>query len=172
MCQFVPYGCDEWTLEKKVNLMTDSIEYLSQSFPISVGRDYHGSKVHERHSLFTYLINVTDMHLLLDRFGAEVVNYVNADGGNVLHDIVQNPNPECYFLLVQRLTINDLVHLANMKDRNDDLPIALNGDIKIFQHLMKYTRFTTKCFVKCVSNSLTVAKYIMTLLDEAGCISV
>lgn len=171
MCKsLIPCHCSEWRLLKHVDLMKDSLEYLSQSFQIVVGRDDHCRMRCERHSLFAYITDPDEMNVLLNRFGDKLIEYHNEDGGNVLHEIVRNPNYQCYFALLNRLSDEDVMHLANERDRFGDLPIMCTLDVKIFEDLFYRTAMDPAAFSICMSNSYSFSQYVLNLLQEHGII--
>lgn len=167
----IPFGLDEWTLTDNVNLLEDPIEKLSKDFYIRIGRDYHGCGIHEKHSLFTYITDTKQMKLLLNRFGENVVNYTNRTGGNVLHDIVINPNMECYYVFKNAVTEDDLFMLANKVNKYDEKPIENVNTVILFEELLKYTDVTPSVLLSCMRKNYGVQKHICDKLCDFGVIN-
>ena len=155
-----------WMIDKEVDLQNDSIEYLSQRFPIVVGRDFHGSKCYEHHSLFTYLTDMDDLETLMNRFGDDhLLSYRNPDGGNILHDLVQNPNTEALARLCGHVGEYDIYMMANETDNFNCKPLAYNSDFDTFKWLMGYTEFTGELLTKCVQSNRKIADFLVSILD-------
>ena len=166
-----PFKCDYGEIHATYDIDTDSLETLSRDFPIFIGRDDHGSRCYDHLSLFAVLTDEDAMERLIQRFGDDILSFRNTDNGNVLHEIVMNPNQNCYTILVSHLKDGDLLELANMEDRYKKKPIAYNKNFGIFNHLKYYTDFTPQLLLECQENSQEVCEFVLRELIQAGTLS-
>ena len=162
----VPPGCTAWSLTKPVDILKDPVEHLMKTFNIYVGTDYYGSREYERHSLFTFITSIDDFEMLINRFTvAELFHYRNElTCGNIIHDVVKNPNPECYFKLCESLTDEELSLLANDKNKFGEKPIEYVTVVDIFKDLAQFTKFVPTTLISCVRNDISIANYVIDVL--------
>lgn len=170
----IPPGCDEWTLTSDVDIDNDSIDHLSKNFNIRVGRDYHGCGCYESQSLFTFITDTDKIKKLLKRFEDKLLSYHDNDDsfrGNILHNVIINPNKDCYYILKNMLTVDELCMLANEENKRGKKPIECTYHLELFKDLLKYTSLTPDKLVKCMSNKSIIAKYIFNTLVDLGLIN-
>ena len=162
----VPPGCTAWSLTKPVDILNDPPEYLMKTFPVYVGDDLYEGRTFERHSLFTFITSIDDFEMLINRFSvAELFHYKNElTSGNIIHDLVKNPNPECYFKLCESLTDEELSLLANDKNKFGEKPIEYVTAVDIFKDLAQFTKFVPTTLLSCIQNNNGIANYVIDVL--------
>lgn len=162
----LPYGCTSWIIREQYDITYDSIDYLSKSFPVLIDRDYHGCAICYHMPLFRYIIDHDEMISLIRRFMIDdwLLNFRDETYcGNVLHNIVMNPNPTMYFVLINCISIESLRQLANEHDGSYQLPIEQVTNLDIFKHLVQHTNMTNDVINKCRNKSQAIDDYMRTV---------
>lgn len=153
-----------WETSESFDLNNDPIEKLTKTYSIKVGYNEH-RYTYERYSLLTFLTNLDDICTLLNRLDDVITTYRNPEtDGNIIHDIVLNPNQEVYFFVVANLDDDVLIELCNATDKYGNKPIETCYHVEIMKHLLGMTKITVSNFINIVKMSRLNAEYFHEIL--------
>lgn len=149
-----------YTTTKPFDLLNDDLDELSKSYYIVVDRDYHGRKIYEPISLFTFLTDLEAYMILIHRFDENIISYVDSNNENILHLTAKNANPECLETLLNIIPDSYLFELSNSKSNFGYYPIELINNVDLFKRMLCYTKMDYRKLLKCMSNSSEIAQHV------------
>lgn len=141
----LPYGCEEWTLVDDISSDDITPQLLERCVSVRVGRDYHGSSIHDHMSLFSAVYSVDEIqYLTMVCCEDYICGYVDPrTGGNIFHAVVINPNPNVMRYMIEFLGDGAAYQLMNSLDSRGRRPIELIGyERSVFEQALRYTDMT------------------------------
>lgn len=142
------------------DIILDDLETLSKTFYVPIDQDYHGRRIYEPVSLFTFITDLETYAALVHRFDETIISYTNSDSENVLHLTAKNPNPECMSYILDIIPDNYIINLANKRSRFGYYPIELTNDVDTFKRMISYTKMDYKKLLNCMKNSYQIAQHV------------
>lgn len=156
----VPIGCNEWTLVRKFNFDDITPETLERLIDVRVGRDYHGSAIHENVSPFSAIYDLDGIVYIISVCGWDyLAEYVDPrTGGNIMHAAAINPNVDVMRYLIAGFGDMASKYFIDSYDKNDRRVIELTGYNKaMFEILLPYTTIESE-YAEYLLEHLPVAK--------------
>ena len=156
----VPIGCNEWTLISKFDFDDITPDTLERLIDVRVGRDYHGSAIHEQVSPFSAIYDLDGIQYIISVCGWDyLAEYVDPrTGGNIMHALAVNPNVNVMRYVIEGFGEMACRYLINSYDNNGRRVIELTGYNKaMFGLLLPFTSIESD-YAEYLIDKLPVAK--------------